>query len=190
MSPKQVAAAKKMEVRRGFVAKMYCRERATYQQIVDRLALSPKNGGLNMRVSTVTICDDIKALRIQWHQEMMANIGEVRARELADLDEMEQQAVEQYQLDGDRRTSWFNSRLTVKDKRAKILGLDAPTKHEHTGKDGGPIALTLSLVDMILQEASINHDPLPHKVLIAGPADGTPAVTVEVASVPNTDTQP
>ena len=31
--------------------------------------------------------------------------------------------------------------LAVQQRRAALLGLDAATKYEHTGKDGGPIAL-------------------------------------------------
>ena len=29
--------------------------------------------------------------------------------------------------------------LKIMERRCKILGIDAPTKQEHTGKDGGPI---------------------------------------------------
>jgi phage terminase small subunit len=36
----------------------------------------------------------------------------------------------------------MHSKLDALDKIAKYLGLYAPEKHEHTGKDGGPIELT------------------------------------------------
>jgi hypothetical protein len=37
--------------------------------------------------------------------------------------------------------------LAVMDRRAKLLGLDAPTKLEHAGNDGGPLTFTLNLVN-------------------------------------------
>jgi hypothetical protein len=35
--------------------------------------------------------------------------------------------------------------VAVMDRRAKLLGLDAPTKLEHAGADGEPLAFTLNL---------------------------------------------
>jgi DNA-binding CsgD family transcriptional regulator len=36
----------------------------------------------------------------------------------------------------------INAALKISDRRAKLLGLDAPTKQELTGKDGGAIEVT------------------------------------------------
>jgi len=36
-----------------------------------------------------------------------------------------------------------NAYLKVMERRSKLLGLDAPAKQEHTGKDGGAIAFTV-----------------------------------------------
>lgn len=36
--------------------------------------------------------------------------------------------------------------LRIMERRAKLLGLDAPTKTELTGKDGGPVATTAQVV--------------------------------------------
>lgn len=36
--------------------------------------------------------------------------------------------------------------LSIQEREARYLGLDAPAKSEHTGKDGGPIDVTLRVV--------------------------------------------
>jgi hypothetical protein len=35
--------------------------------------------------------------------------------------------------------------LRIMERRAKLLGLDAPSKQEHTGKDGGAIPVRVAL---------------------------------------------
>ena len=37
--------------------------------------------------------------------------------------------------------------ITVMDRRAKLLGLDAPTKLEHAGNDGAPLKFTMKLTN-------------------------------------------
>ena len=56
--------------------------------------------------------------------------------ELHRLDKMTPKMME-FAVQGD--TKAVDAVIKIMDRRAKLLGLDGPSKHEHTGKDGGPI---------------------------------------------------
>lgn len=56
------------------------------------------------------------------------------------------------------------------ERRAKLLGLDLPTRTELTGKDGGPVATTARVV--ILPELEPDDPVAPEP----GPADAVPRV--------------
>lgn len=85
-------------------------------------------------VSQPTIASDIKAIKAAWLEEAKQDVEVVIARELAELEDMEDDAA-QAQSD----PVWFEKRLKVKERKAKMLGLDAATKSEIAGKNGGPI---------------------------------------------------
>lgn len=85
-------------------------------------------------VSTATISRDITAIKAAWLEEAKQDVEVVIARELAELEDMEDDAA-QAQSD----PVWFEKRLKVKERKAKMLGLDAATKSEIAGKNGGPI---------------------------------------------------
>ena len=63
----------------------------------------------------------------------------VRTLELQRLDEL---MVQPYQAAcrGDLRA--VDAVLKIMDRRAQLLGLDAPRKQEHSGSDGGPLPFT------------------------------------------------
>ena len=77
-------------------------------------------------VDQTTVSADIAAIRARWKEEGIFNFDEVKQREAAELDEMEAEAAVEF---GKRKNwEWFDRRLKVKERRAKLLGLDAPTK--------------------------------------------------------------
>lgn len=115
-----------------------------------------------MDVDPDTITADIKWLEEQWSKELIDDPVSIRAEELASLREMERVAAEYLngynamkngdvvRIAGDGR--WFSGWLATKERIAKLLGLDAPTKKEITGKSGKPLEVTLW--DMVREAAS------------------------------------
>jgi len=128
-----VARSTKLQIlkRRRLVARLYLRK-MTQQQIADKIGIERS-----------TISRDLKYLRNLWRKEAISDIDERRGRELAELEEMERDAIQNYTLakeskdiDGivtkekDNRSmlAWFRSRLEVKFRIDKLLGLSAPDK--------------------------------------------------------------
>ena len=116
-------------IRREAIAAMRARG-LTQRQIRDSL--------LNMKppieVSIATVNRDLKIIRAEWKQKATESIDEWIASELADLDELEKQAW---------REKRYDLVLKIKDRRAKLLGLDKPVRTELTGADGAPVKITI-----------------------------------------------
>lgn len=104
----------KIEDRRRKVSQLYLR-RQTQEAIAQALG-----------VSQATISEDIAQLRKQWAQENVENLDQVKVREAAELDEMEADAAVEFSKR--KNWEWFDRRLKCKERRARLLGLDAPTK--------------------------------------------------------------
>ena len=79
-----------------------------------------------LEVSQATVSRDVKWLMQEWRRDAVADIAEMRGRELAELDEMERDAALQFA--STKAPQWFLARLEVKKRRARLMGLDAPTK--------------------------------------------------------------
>ena len=101
---------------------------ATQREIVEALAkqryVNPDTG---KPWSLGTINYDLRAIRKQWREDAKQDISEYTADQLAELREV-------------RRKAWQDNDLSVVLKslaqESKLLGTDAPTKTELTGKDG------------------------------------------------------
>ena len=103
--------------------------------------------GRVLGVDQKTISNDLAALRAEWKASGLMNTDEVKTREAAELDEMEAEAAVEF---GRKKNwEWFDRRLKVKERRAKLLGLDEPTRNENSGPKGGPIQV----------EGEIAHSP-------------------------------
>ena len=90
----------------------------------------------SLGVSPATITTDVKAIRREWQEAARADMEIVVARELAELEDMDSDAA-RMQSEG----SWFDRRLRVKERKAKMLGLDT-SRQELSGQGGGPIEFT------------------------------------------------
>lgn len=90
-------------------------------------------------VDQSTVSRDLAALRAEWRAAAVADTDERAARELAELDDMERDCAVQFARTHDR--GWMTARLAIKDRRAALLGLDAPHRTELSGRGGGPIDL-------------------------------------------------
>ena len=124
----------------------------TQTEIAARLGLSQKQ-----------ISYDLNTIRQRWRKETTFNLDEHKQRELARIDEAEREYWQAWERSKKRKTKQVRempgdgSRFVVErgqcdgnpaflagvmaciDRRCKLLGLDAPSKQELTGKDGGPI---------------------------------------------------
>lgn len=115
---------------------------------------------------------DLKKLRKRWQESMIANINEVKNRELARIDELERTYWEAWDASrGERRRTLVTKRGTGGDdrtraqiitevsegdprflqgvqwcveQRCKIIGLYAPAKQEVTGEAGGPVVVSFT----------------------------------------------
>ena len=127
------------------------------------------------------ICRDLQFIQKQWRESALFNLNEAKARELAKLDEIEREAWDAWRKSqkdaetmevtgtaqggkskpekvkkitkgqaGDSR--FLEIVLKCQNRRAEILGLDAPKKLEHGGFDGGPIPIQLN-DDQLLERA-------------------------------------
>jgi hypothetical protein len=110
--PEQLALA--VEDRRREVARLYL-ARWTQREIARELG-----------VSQTLVCFDIQAIREEYRTERQ----EMIEREVASLEAVEREVCDRY--DEDRNPEWLDKRLKCMERRAKLLGLDAPKKVDAT----------------------------------------------------------
>lgn len=92
------------------------KKRLTHQAIASRLG-----------VERSVITKDIKAIQNEWASQCIDNIHLVRLRELADLEDMERECIarlEGLQAHPHQGSRWMEERRKIKERRAKMLGLD------------------------------------------------------------------
>lgn len=77
-----------------------------------------------------TVGDDLKAMRTEWNEEHRADIDSIITREAAELDSIEGQAAQQFAQT--KEVEWLALRLKTKERRARLLGLDQPSKTDWT----------------------------------------------------------
>lgn len=109
---------------------------------------------------------DLKSIQQRWRTDTAINLDEAKQRELARIDTLERTYWTAWERSLDEKTKTRTERRLGEEtskasieketllgvpayltgvqwcisERCKLLGLYAPTKQEHTGKDGGPIA--------------------------------------------------
>ena len=99
-----------------------------------------------LQVSVETAWSDVQA-------ELRA-LREIAVHDAEELRELEMQRLDEWTLnltpkarDGDPRA--IGTLVRIQERRAKLTGLDAPDKVEHTGKDGAPIAVQHAAIDLL-----------------------------------------
>lgn len=102
----------------------------TLEQIANELGYASKSGAA-------------KALSVALQKTIQEPADELRTLESQRLDAL-LHSLWPNALSGDTRA--IDTCLRVMDRRAKLLGLDAPAKLEHTGEDGGPLNITITRV--------------------------------------------
>lgn len=119
-----VNAQKRAELgdRRRKVAALYLRK-MTQEDIAGQL-----------HVSQATISRDVRYLGKQWAAAAVGDMDVRRGRELAELQEMERDCALQFASTKDSR--WLRVRMQIKERIAKLLGLDRPIKVAPTDPTG------------------------------------------------------
>ena len=97
--------------------------------------------GSQLNISHVQAREDIHRALRDLADKQMELAAEYRQLELERLDRL-MLAVWGNATKGD--VGSINAALKISDRRAKLLGLDAPVKQELTGKDGGAIAFSIN----------------------------------------------
>lgn len=119
-----------IESRMTKVARLYLK-RYTIAQICKELGVSDQ-----------TVYRDIARLKAEWKKDRSEDANEIIQRELADLEAMEQETAVRFEATGD--ISWMAMRLKVKERRAKLLGLDKQAVDPAVA--AGPRGVILSVV--------------------------------------------
>ena len=89
-------------------------------------------------VDQATISRDLAALDELYRERAAEDIAAAKGEDLDRLDVLLDALWEQ--ATGPKAKAHVVDRiLAIMDRRAKLLGLDAPVKNEHSGADGGPI---------------------------------------------------
>ena len=111
---------------------MYVQQRrATVAQLF-MARVSQREIAKQLDESDAVISNDVKILQAAWQRAMIDDPVKERLRELAEIDDMERYAA--LQLVQTRDGIWWDRRLRAKERRARMLGLDAPIKVDKTEK--------------------------------------------------------
>lgn len=119
----------KVAERRRQVAMMYA-SHMSQAEIAKRLG-----------VHVATISRDVAVIEAEWMDQAAISLGQRRARELAELDDIEYNAADSFSEDKNPR--WLEVRLKCKERRAKLLGFDAASKVEISGAAGRPVEVKI-----------------------------------------------
>lgn len=103
-----------------------------------------------MGLGYVAIGERLGLKKSQAHRLVVAGLAEARAQISASADELRSEEISR--LDGMLQGVWPRARkgqvtaidrvLKISERRAKLLGLEAPVRIETTGKDGKPIEVS------------------------------------------------
>jgi len=117
--PRKIVMAK-VALRRAVVARLFLGRRKK-TEIAEILG-----------VNRATITRDVQAIEKEWAQERLSSVADFIRRELRELNEMEREAISCfYEAETEAaQLRWFQMRLTLKEKRWKLLGLTAGVELE------------------------------------------------------------
>jgi predicted DNA-binding protein YlxM (UPF0122 family) len=106
-------ARAEIQKRRMDVERMYLQKRMIQQEIADELG-----------VSQPTIANDIKAIKAEWKRKYCDELHEYKKKEIAELELLEGICLEK--ADGDDGSKWIQAMKALKERKSRMLGLDAP----------------------------------------------------------------
>jgi len=156
------------------IAAQYLRGK-TQAEIAAYISTDPARG---YTLTVQQISYDLRKIQAQWRESSLRDFDELRAQELAKVDELERTywqawldscaALETITQEGTgdgvakvKKTSkpqngdprFLSGVERCIERRCRLLGLDAPAKSELTGKDGAPLLYPLADVIRELRQA-------------------------------------
>lgn len=124
-------AQEEIRRRQELVATLLARK-LTYREIQRALA------GSGFVVSIATIDRDVAAVRRVWKERIAAPIEELRAQEVAEMDDMERAVAHELSAvdkgDHASKARYIAERVKIKVRKHAVLGLDKPTEVKHAGE--------------------------------------------------------
>jgi predicted transcriptional regulator len=105
-----------------------------------------------MGISQPTVSRDLAAIEAEWRREMVEDVESKKAREIAELEEMERQVIQDMLSSRISRYRGIRARLEIKKRKAKMLGFDAPMQVESPGGDGDIRIRLLKATDKLERE--------------------------------------
>jgi len=129
--------------RRFKVARLHVLGNFTHEQIAGVVGVSPQ-----------TVATDLAAIRNMWIEEAKADIAALRAREYGEVRQMEAEASLMYMET--KKAAWLRLRLKIKERAAKLMGLDLPStlRVEAELAGHGPDVLVEKLRKLSLEQLS------------------------------------
>lgn len=90
--------------------------------------LTMREIGVALGISAATVYRDLRAIDEDWRREATTDLAAIRARELAELRDMEYQAATASANSGseEAKIRWLGERRQIKARIAALMGLDAP----------------------------------------------------------------
>jgi len=151
--------------RRSRVTRKVAARRAEVAECM-KAHMTQRQMAMKLKVSNATISKDIKVITDQWCNEVLLNITAVKGRELVELDQMEAQAAKGYRESKTEtcKIRWLRTRLMIKSRRAKLIGLDSPIIHHHvTAMDKALREMSDEELDRLLEQHMDLIDVTPGK---------------------------
>lgn len=115
--------------------------------------VAPEDIAISLGVDRSTVTRDTIFLRKKWREEAQEDIACHMSRELAELERMELEVASQYQTAKKAgkelfAVKWMDTRLKIKDRRAKYLGLDQPDKIHLKAEHSGEVSINFIVKDL------------------------------------------
>ena len=174
-----------IEFDRAFCADLFLRG-YTYRDIADRLNADLENRKLNYRLTMPMVYYDIQQMLIEWKRNQLETIDQYVTAELQKLDKMEVEAWNAWELSKQKKTKnktkkagnglmgrqimtekatettsgnprYLDLLLNIQQRRAKMLGFDAPIKIDIPGVN----------VSVTNENERFNADSIPDDLLFA-----------------------
>lgn len=134
----------------------------------------------DLGVDPAQVCRDLKALRLEWAAEHKAATHEHVERELVSLQRDEKDVRERLEaVSGEHpdrdAAKWHDVLLKIRDRRSKLLGLDAPTKLET--KTEARVAFTDDVTKILADPEATTRllDAVQGQTVVLPPADASRA---------------
>ena len=111
-------------------------ERRIEVERLDLAGLTEREIAEQLKVAKTTVHRDLEHVRKSRREELSVAADTERDKELARLERLWSRWIVAAERGDDRAAAIL---LRIADRKAKLLGLDAPVRSEVTGADGGPL---------------------------------------------------